>query len=820
MHLKSFTRVILLTMCTFMSACINGNCWPHSVRQNVITIICPENAPANIKLAASEARRYIYLRTGQLLPILEVASGNIVSFNIDKSLDKQEYKLKSDGKSLTISGGSDVAVLYGTYAFVEKLGVRFYLHGDVVPDGKIPLHIPVLDEIYKPLFETRGILPFHDFPEGPDWWTREDFLVYLAQLAKMKMNFIGMHNYSGELLLWHGLAQDVAKDGSVKSDYPSKWFANTYRNGWGYTPMPTGEYSGGASGLFPSDTVMSEIIGHDNRHFDRAGKLLGQITSNAHKLGIKVCVGSESPVWIPAQAQARLEAVKNSDQAKEIYQGIFTWLKKNASIDYFWLWTPENWIWNGNTEEQYKKVEKDISQAIQALDNTGNAFQLATCGWVIGPQQDRLAWDAILPLGAPIANISRFVGHAALDSGFSIIRNRPKWAIPWFENDPDLVAYQPWVKRMRFDAVEARQKGCSGLIGIHWRTKILSVNILALAQAGWDQSWNTMPALPSNFSSWNDEMNRQMPAMDFYLDFAKNQFGENMADRVAKILEKADGFTTMFNPEKPDFVSTTAWINGPGGLRTISKSWDSMEKKYSFVQEFNASRPYIKGKGNLERFDYWMNTLSATRQMAKLGCMKGEFESLVNNLKSLKDEQEKLRLTQSALDLRIRLTREWEKLIEFEIGTVSTPGELGTIANLEQHSRIGNKFLTSHDSILVTALGKELPASCFPSKSYSGKPKLCVQTVRSTISRGESLKIRILAIDKKPVKSISVFSRSLGTALWNRRLASHIARGIWEISFPSETEDFEYYVRAETYDSKKIVWPATAPSLNQSVVVW
>lgn len=75
-------------------------------------------------------------------------------------------------------------------------------------------------------------------------------------------------------------------------------------------------------------------------------------------------------------------------------------------------------------------------------------------------------------------------------------------------------------------------------------------------------------------------------------------------------------------------------------------------------------------------------------------------------------------------------------------------------------------------------------------------------------------------MDKKPVKSITVFSRSLGATRWNKQPVGHIARGVWESSFPSATDDFEYYVRAETYDNKTIVWPATAPSLNQSVVVW
>lgn len=92
---------------------------------------------------------------------------------------------------------------------VPRLGVRFYLHGDVVPDGKIPLRLPNLDETHAPLFETRGIQPFHDFPEGPDWWNRDDWLAYVSQLAKLRMDFLGLHCYPEgnnwpEALVWIG----------------------------------------------------------------------------------------------------------------------------------------------------------------------------------------------------------------------------------------------------------------------------------------------------------------------------------------------------------------------------------------------------------------------------------------------------------------------------------------------------------------------------------------------------------------------------------------------------------------------------------------
>jgi hypothetical protein len=67
------------------------------------------------------------------------------------------------------------------------------------------------------------------------------------------------------------------------------------------------------------------------------------------------------------------------------------------------------------------------------------------------------------------------------------------------EDDPGLTMPQPWAGRMRRDAADALKYGCNGLMGIHWRTRILSANVSALAKAAWDQT------------GWNPELNAVKP---------------------------------------------------------------------------------------------------------------------------------------------------------------------------------------------------------------------------------------------------------------------------------------------------------------------
>ena len=952
--------------------------------KSAVTILCPAGAPAQVKLAAKEVRRYAYLRTGELLPMAETATGNIVSFKTDKSLAEQQYRLKSDGQSLVVSGGSDVAVLYGAYAFSEKLGVRFYLHGDVIPSRKIPFALPVLDETRQPFFLTRGIQPFHDFAEGPDWWTIDDYKAYNGQLAKMKMNFMGLHCYPesknnpfAEPLIWHGLPEDLADDGSVKFSYPSAWITTDLPgNIWNYAALKTSDFTGGTSEFFPADAFGPQVMRDTgmklprtaeecNQVFNHAGRMMGEVVQDAHRWGLKVCLGTETPLTLPKALRERLlKAGRNpADLAgvQALYRGTFSWVQKNIAPDYYWLWTPEGWTWSGNTPAQAKATDDDMKAALGALTELGNPFTLATCGWVLGPQQNRAAFDQLLPKESPMGCINRNLGHDGLDAGFSTIKNRPLWAIPWMENDPNMVAYQPWAKRMLFDAADARRRDCTGLMGIHWRTKILSANLSALAQAAWDQSWvpadffskqatvnlgtvglnpaltiqgteeapvyqslrwdldaypievpngeysvtlkfceiaydkpgvrvfgvkvqdqvvaekldlfakagkfhafdmvvpkirvsdgslnitftkqadfpclsgveivgvadavNQLPAqsytrrINVGGPAWKNYeadkavvkfaggRNRAMPAENFYRDFAKAHFGPEVAEEAGMILTAVDGT-----------LNVSQWLNGPGNLTVVNQPWSQARRQFAWVDQFAALRPRVSGKGELEHFDYWLNTFRATATMIEVGCLRGALDLAVGRMKTEKDAAVKKALAQEAVKARIDLARGWERLMQIESQTVSTPGELGTIANLELRTRVFSHFVDAHDTTLKAALDSPLPAETALDKAPAANPRLVVITVRGSVVKGEALTIPIIAFNKTPVKSVTVKFRPLGGKDWQEIPATHIARAAYEAKLPVAREDIEYYVTAETAGSQELVWPVTAPQLNQTVV--
>jgi hypothetical protein len=126
--------------------------------------------------------------------------------------------------------------------------------------------------------------------------------------------------------------------------------------------------------------------------------------------------------------------------------------------------------------------------------------------------------------------------------------------------------------------------------------------------------------------------------------------------------------------------------------------------------------------------------------------------------------------------------------------------------------------LECHDPALRAALGCELPASTLPWLEYRGTPRLFAVTKRSVVDRGELVSLKIIALDKAPVKSVTVRVRPFGGA-WQAIPATHLGRAVYEAKLPPPQDDFEYHITAETAGGQQLVWPATAPSLNQTVVV-
>lgn len=510
------------------------------------TIVYPEDASDLERRAAQEVRRYVYLRTGELLPLqsrsrLSAGGDVIVVGSKESSLvasaapavnvptEEGAFVIRSRSSDaapgrtlLLIAGHDDVGTLYGAYRFAEHLGVGFGLAADAIPDGTIALELDGYDEVAVPRFQTRGVLPYHDFFPGPDGWTEDDYLTVISQLPKLGMNFIGFHTYmtrygnqwmrdndyrtGPEPTVWVGLPDDVNADGTVSWAYPATYAYTHRERAWAFSTWDAGEFAAGSADLFASDGAGAPLVGAEvpktvaesTAVFNRVAAAFDEAFGLAGELGVRTALGTEVPLglepagrgdidppqdWVRGMTEelkARIEE-RGDDPAdpavvREVYRGIFERIMRAHPLDCYWLWSYEIWSANpdgpGVTREQVRAIEADIGIAQEVLEELGDPFRLAHAGWILGTAEDPAELESAYPASVPF-----YSSWGEADGYGELSPARVKWPGIHMEQDWGLLQWQGGVYAAWEDIVAAEDVDAEGSIGNIWRTTILDPNI-------------------------------------------------------------------------------------------------------------------------------------------------------------------------------------------------------------------------------------------------------------------------------------------------------------------------------------------------------
>jgi hypothetical protein len=796
-------------------------------------------------LAANEVRRYVYLRTGKVLPVKrEVASGDRIVITcrdakfcgeLGNELEPQQFTLKTGvagGKRIWwIVGGDEVGTLYGAYRFAEKLGIGFGLDGDIVPDEPLTGAWPEMNETGKPRFALRGLQPFHDFSVGPDWWNLPDYQSVLAQMAKLRMNFIGLHTYPSwnpaagpEANVWIGLPEDVDEQGNVRFGYEAG--VVTTRRGWAVNPFPTSHYASGAGLLFEGDDYGPDFMldclewprtePASTAMFNRCGDFQQKAFSHARRLGIKTCVGTELPLGVPKALASRLEArgMKPDDPAvlRRLYEGTFLRLTRKLPVDYYWLWASEIWLgqnpgYSGWEMTSTANAERDLGTAEAAARSVQAPFGFATCGWRLGTRDDAFWMDKRAPRSWAASSINTSLGRDPVEKAYGAMPGRPKWVIGWAEDDDTAGAHcctcwdlQLWAERMFVNSADASRYGCEGMMAIHWRTAAISPNITALARAG----WNFDPASGVNASS--SAVGLSMPGMDAYWsDWGRGLFGGDAGAEVGRALQKLDG----------GHLGINALIRGGTGTTDAQISGF-----FAPLREMEALRPRIQGAGNLERLDYWLNMVRASQLRVRTWVLADRLAGKMKEANAMKEADRKLSFVRNeVLPLRLEIARSYESMIATFVNCAKSPGEMGTISSIESGCR--GRIVSAQDQAIAQMLGEALPAEAAVSTDYRDAPRIFVPAGRTQMSPGEQQEIRAFVLSAAKCAEMNLYWRSLGEGRFKKLVATHRARQAYRAALPVLSQGtMEYYLEAALENGQKVRWPATAPSINQTVIVW
>jgi hypothetical protein len=854
---KSLTSAILLPVGIWFTAiCVGAGAQMASPPSNPPPVRHPAPAaPQAIAIrrdaselesfAANEVSRYVYLRTGKVLPVKRgltsgdriVATCKNTNFcgQLGNELGPQQFTLKSSttGSNSTwwIVGGDEVGTLYGAYRFAEKLGIRFGLDEDVVPDEPLTGNWPEMNETGKPRFALRGLQPFHDFSVGPDWWNLQDYQSVLSQMAKLRMNFIGLHTYPSwnpaagpEANVWIGLPEDVDEHGNVRFGYEAG--VVTTRRGWAVNPFPTSRYAAGAGLLFEADDYGPDFMldclewprtdKAGAAMFNRYGDLQQKAFNQARRLGIKTCVGTELPLGVPKALALRLEArgMKPDDPAviQRLYEGTFLRLMRKTPVDYYWLWAPEIWLGQPPGSSGWEiassaNVERDLGLVEAAGKAVRAPFGFATCGWRLGARDDALWMDKHAPKSWAASSIATSLGRDPVEQAYGAMLERPKWVIGWAEDDDTAGAHcctcwdlQLWAERMFLNSADAFRYGCEGMMAIHWRTAAISPNITALAQAGWN--FDTAGSVNANSSAAGG----RMPGMDtFWADWGRGLFGGEAGAQVGRALQKLDG----------GHLGINALIRGGAGTTDAQVS-----EFFAPLRELEALRPRISGTGNLERYDYWLNLVRASQLRVRTWVLADRLSAKMKQVNAAPEADRKSSLARSeVLPLRLELARSYENLIAAFVNCAKSPGEIGTISSIESGSR--ERIVSAHDAAVAQILGEPLPAEAAVSTAYRGTPRIFVSARPTQMNAGEQQEIRAFVLSAPKCTGVNLYWRGLGEGRFKKLAANHRTRQAYRAALPARSRGtLEYYLEAVLEDGPRFLWPAAAPSINQTVIVW
>jgi hypothetical protein len=809
------------------------------------TIVYPSDGSEQERLAAKEVRRYTYLRTDQLLSVQGVTalpgSGDVILVANDNNpmveglrsligdtAPTNGYLIKSvteGGRDVLVIAGSDsTSTLYGAYHYAEMLGIRFFLHGDTIPDAKITLDITGFDEKGEPLgvITTRGILPFHNFPEGPDWWNLGEYKSYISQLPKMGMNLIVFHLYplqpgegqpepenGPEPQVWLGIQQDVNPDGTVDFAYAA--FNDHCNHKAIFDKIDTDLFHAGSALLFEKNEFGPEIMEDDPDNadfvqlFNEYGHLWDEAFTHAGKLGVKTGLGNEImrgqdfAQGIPPELLEHLglppfnpdepEFIGTPEAVKSIYMGTIDRITKAHPLDIYSVWTNEMW-WGTDDPLVIAAVEEELVNAYDVIQTINPAIQMAVCGWQQGSALDPAEFDNVLPSSVPFAALwgegTRYGNNLS-----KLPDSRVKWASTWMEEDWGLVQPQTEVNRVWADLDGANALvNCPYFMTKFWRTRVIGNNMGAMRDLLWCHGATGAPIdnkLP---------INRKGAYIDaYYLDWATQSFGSEVGSSVADIFATMDkaGETGADTIPKP-----TEWeLESPGAIVANSEPWSSEQTKYAFVADLEALRPQVVGAGNLERFDYWLKAMQALRIMGEYGCRRYEYQTLLGS-----GDQEGARAK------RLEMKTLWENLMTLEAEKATNSSDLGEIKNLEELNY--NRILKSLDAQLSDQSGIE------PTFDYSGVTRIMVTPPRTQIEPYEELKLRVTVMGSglsHPTTG-TLYYRPLGSGSYSSIALSQVGRAVYSVTLPCQNDDFEYYVEAAGAK-----YPVTSPSMNHTVVV-
>ncbi|MGB0124892.1 MAG: hypothetical protein WA400_05420 [Silvibacterium sp.] len=730
----------------------------------------------------------------------ESAAGSaVLILSIDRSSFKsdQEYEIAACKAGAILKGASGQALLYAVFDFLERQGMVFGIDGTTVPIDRSPLMLPTASQPWteSPRFAVRGLLPWPDFLNCISVYNLEDYKAYFAAMLRMRFNMFGVHVYTQN------------DPGPLAESYLSFDFAGTGHRAaledstmrsWGYLPQRTSSYKMGAAQFFDQETFGADATRLEADIWKIAGRtteMMRAAFNFASDLGIRTGIGFEpyqNPVEIvralPPEALSCPGGFIESRTAKALLERrLADLLERYPMVDDVWLWQDENANW----ESRIKKIPLSVTpfqQAHDFLKRHAPEKRLVLAGWG-GVTHHFESLHQRLPEDIVFSALNDSVGWDPVNEAFSKLGNRERWPIPWLEDDPSMWFPQFRASRVQVDMKRAQDFGCQGVLGIHWRHRIIDPTATYFARAGWSEQL-TAAARYRNFCAAMASQGRASRLADLFSDCDSGQAisstfsGTDNKEGYANRIEITGDYDEAFNyaASEPDLAVLPI-------QRATAKAFQELQAE--------ATTPLEKNRiGYFAGFVALMVPYCDAYETAhKLNAV---LEEAVRLRTAGSEAQARTHVMQNGVPLWLSIAPLARRVMLDYQGVIATRNDQGQLASMQ------NKFVRIAIERLRLSIQEfmdELPPEMNQAYEAAISPeqanpaRIFIPTRPSLMKLGESLRIFIVApgVEEAEVK---FHTRCQGQSEWKMRLAAHAGRSVYSVNlgpFPAQDEMVEYY---------------------------
>ncbi len=536
---------IVLLFSLLGGALMNGI--PGAVRAQTLTIALPNSPSPMEDYAAKELSRYLFALTGTLPRITtDNTTSNDNTFilgrpghhpGLDRLISQHQLnisptnpgpqgyllrKLQPGAQNVfVIAANDDIGLLYGVYGWLEEhMAISFSFDGDILPARRTVQDLFVeVNETKTPAVEIRGFLPWTNFPQSATSYSWEDWKFILDQMAKMRLNFLQIHNYNGE----EG-HNEMFHNFEAAGKLSRVWMA-TARSGhaWGsYPGWEVNKYPFGSSALFDDYDFGADCALHNepltNKQVFRKGvNEFQRVIAYAHTRGIKIGLGLDINL-IPESYQLA------PDDPRVIAARVMQIENDYPALDYLLCFQSESLTHDGADKEraQWRRI---FDAFYHGLKKSCPKLRLAVAGWGLRGED-----VASLPKDVICAPISKY--SDAFEDG-KLYKDHEYWGCPWLERDfYSSVYYYPYNMHLSntIRAWQQRSPNMKGFYSLTWRiTDAVKAKMEFMARAPWDDQ---------------QQLNN---ATTVYRQFATQQYGPAAADLVTPIIDQDEPYASDFS---------------------------------------------------------------------------------------------------------------------------------------------------------------------------------------------------------------------------------------------------------------------------------